>query len=344
MATGVTALEKTLIGVEATQGSGTPTTHWRGMGKIKDRLEVVFPPEKVGRVGGTTRSYIPKTGGEVELTADATYEQLCYIFNSAFYHVAPTTDASSAQIRTWNVQTSSSDAFSSSDLDVMVVENGDNIEVETAHYCFVREWTLSGKQGEGLQISAILESRAPSTSGSFTSVGSTDLDNPAETVLLSKGLLYIDPSTDAAGTTQKSETILEISLKHTTGWMAIPAKDGRLDFSNIKRVDDNMVLDVAFEHNSVAITEKNAWRNQTERVLRLKYTGSALSTTDAGASYDTKTLVIDLYGKWSQFGAEGFEEQDGDNIYRGTFQVRYASASAANKATFVIANEVATLP
>ena len=42
--TGVTALEKTLIGVEALAGSSTDTvtTHWRGMGKVQDRREIVF--------------------------------------------------------------------------------------------------------------------------------------------------------------------------------------------------------------------------------------------------------------------------------------------------------------
>jgi hypothetical protein len=83
MATGVTSLEKTLIGVEALAGATTDvvTTHWRGMGKVKDRQEIVYPPERIGKIGGTLRSYIPRTGGEVTLDGDATYEQLPYIFN-----------------------------------------------------------------------------------------------------------------------------------------------------------------------------------------------------------------------------------------------------------------------
>lgn len=345
MATGVTSLEKTLIGVEALAGASTdaPTTHWRGMGDIQDRQEIVFPPERVGIIGMTTRSYIPRTGSEIPLEGDATYEQLPYIFNAGIYATTPTTDASSAQIRTWNVQYASSDALATTDLNTLVVEHGDNIDVEVARYVFIREYTLSGRQGEGMTISAVGQGRAPSTSSGFTAVGTTDLENPAETILFSKVALYIDDSTGTIGATQKSETILDMTFRHTTGWVAMDAKDGRLDFSNIKHIDDEMMLDITFEHNSVAIAEKAAWRAQTERAIRLQFTGSALTTTDGGATYDTKAFRMNLYGKWQSFGADGLEEQDGDNIYRGTFKVAYSAAAAA-KASFVVVNEVATLP
>lgn len=345
MANGVTALEKTLIGIEALAGASTDvvTTYWRGMGKIKDRRETVFPPEKVARFGGTARSYVPRTGGEVTLEGDATYEQLGYIFQTAIYTTTPTTDASSGVTYTWNVQSASTDSYASTDLSTLVVESGDNAGMELAHYAFCKSFSLSGKQGEGLQISATYECQAPSTSSAFTAVSSTDLDRTIETILFSKGYLYIDPSTDPAGTTQVTETMLEATLNYTSGWVSLPARDGRLDFSNIKRVDDEITLDISFEHNGTAETEKTAWRNQTERVVRLKFLGNALSTTDAGATYDTKALVIDMWGKWSNFGAEGLEEQDGDNIYKGTFKICYC-ASADKKMTIALVNELTALP
>lgn len=345
MPTGVTALEKTLIGVEALAGASTdaPTTHWRGMGDIQDRQEIVFPPERVGIIGGTTRSYIPRTGSEVPLEGDATYEQLAYIFNAGIYAATPSTDASSAQIRTWNIQYASTDALATTDLNTLVVEHGDNIDVEVARHVFIREYTLSGRQGEGMTVSAIGQGRAPSTSSAFTAVGTTDLENPAETILFSKVALYIDDSTGTIGSSQKSETILDFSFRHTTGWVAMDAKDGRLDFSGIKHIDDEIMLDVTFEHNSAAVAEKAAWRAQTERAIRLQFTGTALTTTDGAATYDTKTFRMDLYGKWQTFGPEGLEEENGDNIYRGTFKVGY-SPFAAKKATLVLVNEVTTLP
>lgn len=342
MAQGVTALEKTLIGVEFLAGSSTdaPTTHWRGVGKVKDRREVVFPPERVGRIGGTTRSYIPRTGGEVTLEGDATFEQLPYILNAGIYNTTGTTDTGSGYIYTWNVQSASTDLLSTTDLGTLVIESGDNNEVEIARFGFVREFTLAGTQGQGMTVAATLETRAPSTSASFTSVGSTDLENPAECILVSKVALYIDDSTGTIGSTQYSETILDFSIKHTTGWVALPARDGRLDFSNIKHIDDEIMLEVTFEHNGNASIEKAKWRAETERAIRLQWTGTTLTSSGA---HSTKTFRADMYGKWTSFGAEGLEEQDGDNIYKGTFRVAY-SPFAANKMTYLLVNEVSALP
>jgi len=309
---------------------------------LKDRQEVVFPPQRVGRIGGTTRSYIPRTGSDTILEDEATYEYLTYIFNAGIYLATPTTDLSSAAKRSWSVQSASTDAFQTTDLATLVVENGDNVQAEIARFCYVSEYSLNGKQGEAVHISATLPGRAPETT-TFTTVGTTDFENPFETILTSMGTLYIDPSTDTAGTTQKTLTLIDFDLKHTTGWVPITAKDGRKDFSDIKHIDDDIMLDVTFEHNSIAVAEKAAWRAQTERALRLTFLGNALSTTDAGATYDTKAFVIDLYGKWETFGAAGLEEQDGNNIYKGTFRAKW-SATASNKASFLIVNELATLP
>jgi hypothetical protein len=310
------------------------------MGKIKDRREVVFPPERVGKIGGTTRSYVPRTGGEVMLEADATFEQMNYIRNAGIYFTTPTTDAGSSVARAWNVQASSSDPLATTDLATLVVESGDNNDMEVARYAFVREYTVSGKQGEGLSVSATLDSRAPSTSTGFTAVSDTDLEQPAEVILMSMGSLYIDDTTGTIGTTAVTETILEFTLKHTTGWVPLPARDGRTDFSSIKHIDDEIILDVTFEHNGTAVTEKAAWRNQTERAIRLSFAGNALSTTD---TYSTKLERYDLYGKWMTFGAEGLEEQNGDNIYRGTFKAAY-STNASKKFDILNVCEHITLP
>lgn len=174
-------------------------------------------------------------------------------------------------------------------------------------------------------------------------MGDTDLNNDYETILTNTGRMYIDPSTDTPGTTLKSTTLIDWSLKHTTGWVEMPAKDGRTDFSDIKHIDDEILLDVTFEHNSIAVSEKAAWRAETERVIRLKFTGSALTTTDAGATYDTKALVLDLYGKWLTFGAEGLEDANGDNTYRGQFQVKYTERGN-KKFDVVLVTEQAALP
>lgn len=342
MAEGITSLKRTQIGIEASAGGSTdiPTTIWAGTGMMTDNLTQVFPKQKVGKLGGTLRSYISATGGSVVLEDDATFEQLPYIFQAGIKTTVPTTDLSSAYTWTWAVQASDSDPISTSDLSTLVIEDGDNIQAEIARFGYVRDFTLAGVAGEAVKLTANIETRAP-VPASFT----TGLTLPAvlETILTSKGSLYIDDSTGTIGSTLKSSTLLDFSLKMTTGWVSKKAKDNRLDFSFIKRSDDEILLDVTFEHNSIAVAEKAAWRAGTERALRLTFLGNALSTTDAGATYDTKALVIDLYGKWDTFGSAGLEEMDGNNVYKGTLRAKW-SELASNKASFIIANELATLP
>lgn len=338
MAEGISALGITQIGQEVVAGGSTDpaTAIWSGMGVLKDNLRVVFKPEKVGILGGRTASYIPETGGEANLSGTATYEQLGYIFQSGIKTVAPTTDAGSAKIWTWAVQQGSSDPIATTDLTTLVLEVGDNIQAEIARFGFTREFTLSGAAGDALELSAILQTRAPAT-GTFTA----SLTPPTvEDVLFSLGSLYIDDTTGTIGTTVKSNTLLDMNLKMTTGWMAKKTKDNRLDFSFIKRADDEIVLDITFEHNSIAVAEKAAWRAKTERAIQLTFAGTTLSTTD---TYSTKMLIINLYGIWETFGAAGLEEADGNNVYKGTFRARY-SPTATAKASFVIVNELASLP
>jgi hypothetical protein len=115
-----------------------------------------------------------------------------------------------------------------------------------------------------------------------------------------------------------------------------------LDFSNIKRIDDEIMVDMTWEHNANASTEKGKWRAQTERAIRIEWTGSALSSA---GTHTYKTLRVDLVGKWQTFAAEGLEEQDGDNVVKGTFRAASTTAgSAYSKAVISIVNEVATLP
>lgn len=341
MPEGISAASRTQIGTEVVAGGTTDpaSTIWRGMGTIKDNLKVVFPKEKIGIFGGAARSYIPETGGEISLEGEATFEQLPYIFQAGIKSVVATTDTSSAKIWTWAVQQGDSDPIATTDLGTLVVETGDNIQAEVARHGFVKDFTISGAAGEALEVTATIETRAPATT-TFTS----GLTVPTvESILFSLGALYIDESTGTLGATIKSSSLLDMTLKVTTGWVSKKAKDNRLDFSFIKRTDDEIMLDITFEHNTNALTEKAAWRAGTARALRLTFLGTALTTTDAGAAYDTKAFVINLYGVWETFGAAGLEEADGNNVYKGTMRARYVAEKTA-KASFVIHNELATLP
>ena len=334
---GIRALQRVQISQMALNGTtDVATTYWRGLGVLDDTLEVVFPDENIGIIGGVNRSYIPKTGGEISLEGDATFEQLPYIFDAGIQAATPTTDTGTGTgyIYTYNMQFSDTDNISSSDINYLVIEGGDNQQAEIMRSGFVRELTLSGSQGEALMVTALVEGKEVSTT-TFTS----GLSIPTvETILFSKAKLYIDPSSDAIGSTQKSSTILSAELSLTTGWQAIPVGDGSLDFSSVKRVADEGTLNITFEHDASATAEIVNWRAQNERGLRIIIEGNAL--TSAG-TYTYKTLILDVYGKWSDF--EPLDESDGNNTVSGTFRIGYSSAAAA-KGQLVVVNDLATLP
>ena len=337
MTNGVKALRKIQFGQEASAGGSTDiaSTIWRGMGVITDNRETTFPEEDIGILGGTTRSYVAMAGGELSLEGDATYEQLPYILNAGLYNTTATSDSGSGYIRVWTAQNASTDPIESTDLQTLMFEGGDNNEVEIMRFGFAREFNLSGNASEALAVTATMQGREVVGGQSYTA----GLSIPTvESILFSKGKLYIDPSSDSIGTTLVSNTMIGAELSMTTGWQAVMTADGRIDFSFIKRIADEITLALTYEHNGSATTEKAAWRNQTERAIRLIFEGTAL--TSAGA-YTDKTLIIDLWGKYSSFDALG--DQDGNDIVVANFRAAYSS-TAANKARFTIVNDLATLP
>jgi hypothetical protein len=331
---GITALRKVQIGTMALNGTtDIPTFMWTGTGVIDDIREVVFPEENVGIIGGSGRSYTSKTGAEITLEEACSFEELPYILNSAIYSSTATTDTGvgTGLIRTWNMQTVSTDLIASSDIAYLVIEGGDNQQAEIMRSGFVRELTFSGSQGEAVMVSALVEGQGVTTT-TYTA-GLTTLSG-IETILTSKGKIWIDPSSDTIGTTQKSATLLSFELTmNPTGWQPIPVGDGNLYFTSVKFVGNQPELQVTFEHDATATAEIAAWRAETERALRLQFEGTAL--TAAGA-YTYKTLRFDLYGKWMEF--EPLDDQDGNNVVTGTFRVAWSTA-ASKKGTIVLVNE-----
>jgi hypothetical protein len=93
------------------------------------------------------------------------------------------------------------------------------------------------------------------------------------------------------------------------------------------------------EHDSNAVAEKQNFRNEKPRLLRLEAKGDTLAT--AGSTYTEKTMIIDLAGKWESFGP--LDDDDGNDTITGTFRVRY-NETAALFAKFIFVNELASLP
>jgi hypothetical protein len=329
---GVRTLRRIQIGRESTAGTAVAaTTYWRGQGTIEDTLSTQFPLEDVGILGGVNRSYIDAVGGKLEMDdTPATYEQLPYILESGIASQSPAQDgAGTLYIYTYTVPTTSQGTWRTH-----TIEGGDDQQEEEMAYCFVPEFNLKGKAAsEALMVSATWEGRqvAPST---FTG----SLSIPAvEDIPFRRGRLYIDGTGTFPATTQRANTFLEMDLKVDTGLRSVPTADGELYFSFVKRIEPEIVLDITFEHDSIATAEKAAWRAGTARSVRLDFTGTA----GTGTTYSTKRLIIDLMGKYEKI--EKLDEMDGNDIVKATLRCRY-DLTGASAGRFIIVSLLSSLP
>ena len=155
---------------------------------------------------------------------------------------------------------------------------------------------------------------------------------------MNSGVLYIDSTGGTIGTTTISDTLFGINLSWTTGLQEYWALDGSKDFSLVKQTGDEIILAMTFEHNASAVLQKAEYRENITRLVRLKFEGSALTTS---SDYANKTLIIDLAGVYEDWSV--LDERDGNDVVEATMRVRYSVADAL-KAKVIIVNAATTLP
>lgn len=330
-------LRKLQLGKEATAGTlATITTLWRGPSEgLRDDRELTWVPEDIGVLAHSARSYYGKLlGGFRLLETPLTFEQGSYVFQAGIKKVTtPAADGvGSGKVWAYDFATSASHA-----VQTFSVEGGDDQAVENAKYGFCTSFELTGEVGQALALTADWAAHGPEPkAGGFT--GSIAVPT-VEEVLFHTGKLYVDDASGNFGTTLKSDTLLVMSCKVTTGLTPRHTASGSLEYSGISVGVPEIELDVTFEHNATAVAEKANWRARTERLIRLAFEGSALTT--GGTAYQKKTFLMDIAGQWSKFDV--LDEINGNDVIKGTFVGRYL-AGASKFATFTLVNEQATLP
>lgn len=334
---GVKFLSKIQLGRETTEGDAVAaTTLWRGVGYIEDALEVVFPEENIGLLTPSDRSYIPKKAAKISFAdTEMTFEQLLHLCEAGLKSVTPTTDSGSGYIFDYPFPVTSPVLLTDTDPPMSyTIEGGDNVEAEEMEYSLVEEFTLSGKAGEAWKMSATWFGRQCSTS---TFTGSLTVP-VVEECLFGKTKLYIDSSSDDYGTTQKTATLMEASLKIKTGWKPQFTADGNLYFTFAKNTGPEIELSLTYEHDSISVAEKVAWRAKTPRNIQLLIEGTAL--TSAGA-YTYKTVKINVSGKYTKF--DPLSDQDGNTVIKATLKGAY-NITNAKLGGIVIVNDLSAVP
>lgn len=335
MPSGIKQLRQIQLGKEATAGTATTaTTRWRGLGAFEDNREVTFPEEYIGIIGGGDRSYIAKSSGSFKMDdTDATFEQVPHLLIAS---IANTTagvvqGTSSGYLYTYTIPTTTAPT-----IQTYTIRAGDDLQAEIMKYSFVKSFSLKGQAGEALMMSAEWVGRTISTGAYSTSVSVPDV----ETILSNKATLLIDPvsGTYGAGTLVTDPNTMiacEINFEDTImpKWVMRPHGDDSASFAFHYAGNRKISGSVTFEHNTDATTEKEAFRNQTPRLLRFHFYGSGLTT--AGALYTTKVLIVDLPIKYESF--DSLDDIDGNSIIKANWVSRYnATVGNAGKVLVVL--------
>lgn len=326
------ALRQIQIGQESVMGTPvTPTAIWRGVGVMDDQREPVFVEEDVGLLVPPSRGYIPKLAGALEMDSiEATFEQFPYIGLAGIKAVSGVQDGTGTDyIYTFPFPTTTVNTPKA-----MTIRAGDNTEVEEMEYSLVRSFTLEGKWGEAWMMSAEWFGRQVTGGASFESL---TLD-PVEEILFSKTALYIDSDTDGFGSTAVTGTLRAAKLEVETGFIPLPVA-GQLYSALHGQVKPEVTLELEFEWNASAVTEKGYQRTQTERAIRLLCEGSTVGTP--GTTYSNKTLIIDVVGRWMKFDPIG--DADGNNIVTATLRGGY-NATIASSGQIIVVNELTAIP
>ena len=330
---GIKALRKLQFGWEVTPGTAVAATKvYRGLGVIDDQREVVFPEENVGLIADQDRAYIPFYLAQIEAEpVEATFEQLIFFGSMGIKTLTPAADGVGTG-KIWDFAAHYASTLNS--IKTATIEGGDDQQAEEVEYCFVDTLKLSGKPKEAWKMSATIKGRQASTT-TFTGALTP---GTVEEILFGKTKLYIDAVGGTIGTTLVSNTLMGFDLEIKTGIVPVFSGDGNLYFSFHKFTKPEIKLDIIYEHNASAVTEKAAWRNATSKLFELKSEGSALGTP--GTAYTYKTVKADLCGKYAKF--EKLDEIDGNDIVKATINARYNS-TAAKFFNLIVVNEVATL-
>lgn len=336
---GIRQLRQIQLGKEATAGTATTaTTRWRGLGALEDRRVVTFPEEYIGIIGGGNRSYIAKQEGALTMDdTDATFEQLPHLLIAS---IANTTAGVAQGTSSGYLYTYTLPATTAPTIQTYTVRAGDNQQAEIMAYAFVSSFSLKGSAGEAVMMSAEWTGMTVTTSTFSAGVSVPSV----ETILAANNAMCLDPVSGTYGATLVDYTLIAFEVNFSNmimpKWTMRPGPGGIAGgFSFHYAGNREITGSLTFEHNSSATTEKEAFRNQTPRLLQLYFFGSALTTA---GTYTHKSLFIDLPIKYESF--DPLDDVDGNSIVKANFRSQYDATIGDAGRIRVVLNSTTSIP
>jgi hypothetical protein len=326
-------LRRLQLGQESVAGTAvSATTIWGGPAEgIENTSKSVWVQQDIGRLTPGMRTYMPTIGAAYAMPeTEATFQQLPHVLQAAFGKVTPTADGSGSD----HIYTYALSGTSSIVPQTYTMEAGDDQQAYYMAYSFVPKFKLSGKLEQAVMVSADWVGRQR-IKRAFTS--SLSVPTNLKEILFGNGKLWIDDGGGVFGTTLKSNTLLGFEMDVETGLTPRFTADGNLYFSRTMQGVPKITAKITFEHDTTGVSEQDKWEAQAIRMVRLEWTGPALTT--AGTTYSNQTFRIDMVGMWDSFAALG--EDKGVDTVTGTLNV---GDDGTHFVTFAVVNEDAAIP
>lgn len=338
MAPGRKTLRRIQMGLETTNGTAvSATTYWRGAGNMLDDQRVIEEiEEQVGIMDGTDRTALVKLFAGIEYAdTPLSFEQFQIPILSG---LGGTTSGSADGSGSGKIYTTVLPTTATVTPKAYTIEGGDDFEAERMEYSVPTKMKISGKAGESSKVSITWLGRQVSTNA-FTS----SLSLPTvETVVTSKGKVYLDAVAGTYGGTQVSNQILAYELNYDFMWIPKFTMDGNLYFTFVTLAGVGIAGKLTFEHDTAVSGTGGAkahFRGETPRLLRIALDGSALTTN--GTTYSTKKLIVDHPIKYTKAGVIG--DESGNDIVDMEFKSRY-NTTVGNRGKFIAVHEVSPIP
>lgn len=323
---GIRQLRQIQLGRETTAA----TTRWRGLGAFEDRTEVVMPEEFIGIIGGGDRSYISKyDAGATFDDTDLTFEQLPHLLIAGIANTTTGTQdgTGSGYVYTYNIAHSTAPTVGT-----YTLRAGDNQQAEIMDSSFVQSFSIKGNAGEPWMMSANWVGKQITTSVFSTSVSIPTV----ETALFSRSTFWLNSVSDTYGWeagTPWQPLVLSMEINFDNLMMPKFVMGNSRAFNFIYPGNREISGSITFEHDALGVAEKEAWRNEEPRLMRVYMIGSSLTTNAAAPVHTNKTVYLDLPIKYTSF--DPLDDQDGNSIVKASFVSRY-NATAGDAGKFII--------
>jgi len=254
---------------------------------------------------------------------DATYEQLIYFLHMAVKGgITPTTPGGGTLSRDWTF-TPTLTALQAQES--YTFEYGDNSQAWESKFSMVNNLELSVALDEIVTMRADMFANL-ATKTTFTGALSDQVVNEVAGIDVK---VFIDSTYANLGVTEKAALLVGGTIRLGTGLTPV-RRAGNSDFSAISEQRRHLEFDLDLVMGSDAVAEYDAWAADTDRAIRLEFTGPII---EAAIPYK---LRVEAFGRYMT-PPTLFDSRDGEDLIRLVFASH--EDSLGNEFSFEVTNK-----